>query len=86
MQGLFFFNTKIQNLGSVWGSFTVQVFITYSCIAILDSNSNPEKIDFPIPGNDDARRAIDLYCTLIKETIISAKSSIPAQTVSKNRK
>ena len=60
-------------------------------IAILDSNSNPEKIDFPIPGNDDARRAIDLYCTLIKETIISAKSSIPAQetkqdTIKDNKK
>ena len=46
-------------------------------IAILDSNSNPDKIDYPIPGNDDARRAIDLYCNLIKETIISAKSSVP---------
>ncbi|MDA9629626.1 30S ribosomal protein S2 [Candidatus Pelagibacter sp.] len=46
-------------------------------IAILDSNSNPDNIDYPIPGNDDARRAIDLYCNLIKETIINAKSSIP---------
>ena len=46
-------------------------------VAILDSNSNPDGIDYPIPGNDDARRAIDLYCNLIKETIISAKSSIP---------
>ena len=45
-------------------------------IAILDSNSNPENIDFPIPGNDDARRAIDLYCNLIKETINIAKASI----------
>ena len=45
-------------------------------IAILDSNSNPDKIDYPIPGNDDARRAIDLYCSLIKETINSAKSSL----------
>ena len=47
-------------------------------IAILDSNSNPDNIDYPIPGNDDARRAIDLYCNLIKETITSAKSSSPA--------
>ena len=46
-------------------------------IAILDSNSNPDGIDFPIPGNDDARRAIDLYCSLIKETIISAKKTAP---------
>jgi small subunit ribosomal protein S2 len=46
-------------------------------IAILDSNSNPDNIDYPIPGNDDARRSIDLYCNLIKETIDNAKSSIP---------
>ena len=46
-------------------------------IAILDSNSDPDGIDFPIPGNDDARRSIDLYCSLIKETIISAKKSAP---------
>ena len=45
-------------------------------VAILDSNSNPDNIDFPIPGNDDARRAIDLYCNLIKETIINAKGSL----------
>ena len=46
-------------------------------IAILDSNSNPDDIDFPIPGNDDARRSIDLYCKLIKETILTAKKSLP---------
>ena len=46
-------------------------------IAILDSNSNPDGVDFPIPGNDDARRAIDLYCNLIKETIESATKLIP---------
>ena len=48
-------------------------------VAILDSNSNPDNINYPIPGNDDARRAIDLYCNLIKETINNAKTSIPAQ-------
>ena len=47
-------------------------------IAILDSNSNPDGIDYPIPGNDDARRSIDLYCNLIKETIISAKKVSPS--------
>ena len=45
-------------------------------MAILDTNSDPEGINFPIPGNDDARRSIDLYCNLIKETINNAKSSI----------
>ncbi|WP_435148245.1 30S ribosomal protein S2 [Candidatus Pelagibacter bacterium nBUS_32] len=52
-------------------------------IAILDSNSNPDNIDFPIPGNDDARRAIDLYCNLLKETINNAKRSIPAPDTKK---
>ena len=46
-------------------------------IAILDTNSNPDGIDFPIPGNDDARRSIDLYCSLIKETIENAKKITP---------
>ena len=46
-------------------------------IAVLDTNSNPEGIDFPIPGNDDARRSIDLYCSLIKETIDNAKKNAP---------
>ena len=48
-------------------------------VAILDSNSDPVGIDFPIPGNDDARRSIDLYCNLIKETIESAKKDLPKQ-------
>jgi len=34
-------------------------------IAVIDSNSDPKGVDFPIPGNDDAIRAIDLYCELI---------------------
>ena len=38
-------------------------------VAIIDSNSNPEGIDFPIPGNDDATRAIMTFCDLISETI-----------------
>ncbi len=54
-------------------------------IAILDSNSNPDNIDYPIPGNDDARRAIDLYCNLIKETINSAKNSTPAIETKENK-
>jgi small subunit ribosomal protein S2 len=39
-------------------------------IGIVDTNSNPEKIDFPIPGNDDASRAIDLYCRLAAAAVL----------------
>ena len=49
-------------------------------IAILDTNSDPEGIDYPIPGNDDARRSIDLYCNLLKETIINAKKDLPSSS------
>ncbi len=45
-------------------------------VAILDTNSDPIGIDYPIPGNDDARRAINLYCDLIKQTIIDAQKNI----------
>ena len=51
-------------------------------VAILDTNSNPDGIDYPIPGNDDARRSIDLYCSLINETIQNAKKEIPNPVIS----
>ena len=38
--------------------------------AILDTNSNPIGIDHPIPGNDDASRAINLYCDLVSRAVI----------------
>ena len=55
-------------------------------IAVLDTNSNPDGIDFPVPGNDDARRSIDLYCSLIKETIENAKKELPKVEEIKERK
>jgi len=45
-------------------------------VAVVDTNSNPSGINFPIPGNDDARRAINLYCELIKQTILDAQKNI----------
>ena len=53
-------------------------------VAILDTNSNPDGIDFPIPGNDDARRSIDLYCNLLKETISNAKKDLPKEVETKS--
>ena len=45
-------------------------------VAVLDTNSDPTGIDFPIPGNDDARRSINLYCDLLKSTIKDAEKFI----------
>ncbi|MGH7046967.1 MAG: 30S ribosomal protein S2 [Stellaceae bacterium] len=39
-------------------------------VAILDSNSSPEGIAYPIPGNDDAMRAIHLYCELVSSAVL----------------
>ena len=39
-------------------------------IAIIDTNSDPDTVDFPIPGNDDAARALELYCSLISRAAI----------------
>ena len=49
-------------------------------VAIIDSNSNPDGIDFPIPGNDDATRALKTFCELISDTIaIASKNNILKQ-------
>src|SRR3970040_2593725 len=42
--------------------------------AIVDTNSNPDGITFPIPGNDDAGRAIVLYCDLVAKAAIDGIS------------
>jgi small subunit ribosomal protein S2 len=39
-------------------------------IAIVDTNSDPDTVDFPVPGNDDASRALELYCSLISKAAI----------------
>ena len=44
-------------------------------IAVLDSNSDPEGVTFPIPGNDDAIRAITMYCDLIAGAVLDGISA-----------
>jgi small subunit ribosomal protein S2 len=39
-------------------------------LAILDTNSDPQGISFPIPGNDDAARALQLYCDLVADSVL----------------
>ena len=54
-------------------------------IAVLDTNSDPTGINFPIPGNDDARRSINLYCELLKNTIKDAEKFIKDADVKKDK-
>jgi small subunit ribosomal protein S2 len=46
-------------------------------VAVVDTNCSPEGIDYPIPGNDDAMRAIQLYAEGIADAVIDGKASIP---------
>ncbi|MDH5749160.1 MAG: 30S ribosomal protein S2 [Rhodospirillales bacterium] len=48
-------------------------------VAVIDSNSDPEGIDYPIPGNDDAMRAVTLYCDLMAASVLDG---IQAEMVS----
>lgn len=65
-------------------------------VAIIDTNCDPDGIEFPVPGNDDATRAIQLYCDLFKDAILDglqaemtargvdlgASENAPAETLS----
>jgi small subunit ribosomal protein S2 len=43
-------------------------------VAVVDTNCNPDEVDYPIPGNDDAIRAIDLFCSIISNACIDANN------------
>ncbi|HDP33820.1 MAG TPA: 30S ribosomal protein S2, partial [Candidatus Hydrogenedentes bacterium] len=43
------------------------------CIGVVDTNSDPDEVDLPVPGNDDAVRAVNLYCRIIADAVIEGK-------------
>jgi len=49
-------------------------------VAVLDSNSDPVGVDFPIPGNDDAARAIALYCDLAARAALEGMAAQMGQS------
>jgi small subunit ribosomal protein S2 len=46
-------------------------------VAIVDTNCSPDGVDYVIPGNDDAMRAIELYAGMIADAVLDGKSSLP---------
>ncbi len=46
-------------------------------VAVVDTNCSPDGIDYVIPGNDDAMKAISLYATLIADAVLDGKASLP---------
>ncbi|HOV14364.1 MAG TPA: 30S ribosomal protein S2, partial [Spirochaetota bacterium] len=53
-------------------------------VAIVDTNCNPDVVDYPIPGNDDAIRAIDLFCNIISTACIDADNQAGATLFAEN--
>ena len=76
---IFIIDTNIEEL-AVKESIKLNIPI----VAIVDTNSNPDGINYPIPGNDDARRAINLYCDVIKKTILDAQSNMSKEDLPKD--
>ncbi len=50
-------------------------------VAVVDTNCNPEGITFPIPGNDDAIRAINLFAQIIANAVIEAENEVGLEVV-----
>jgi len=46
-------------------------------VAVVDTNCSPDDVDYVIPGNDDAMRAIALYATLVADAVLDGKASLP---------
>ena len=68
---LFIIDTKLEHIAVSEAN-----LLNIPIIGVVDTNCDPDKINYPIPGNDDSRRSIDLYCSLIKETINSTDNEV----------
>ena len=54
-------------------------------MAIVDTNSNPHLVDYPIPGNDDSIKAIKLYCEVLSDAISEGIAQIPENKTITNK-
>lgn len=60
--------------------------MTIPIIAIVDTNGDPENLTYPIPGNDDAVRAIELFANKVSEAILEGKKSRIEKGMLKSKK
>ena len=62
---------------TTWTDSLVQIaknFLLFPVIAVIDTNCDPDMVDYKVPGNDDAIRAIRLFCSSIAEAINEGKT------------
>lgn len=50
-------------------------------VAVVDTNCSPDGVDYVIPGNDDAMRAIELYSSMVADAVLDGKASLPEVTL-----
>ena len=55
-------------------------------IGIVDTNSNPDNVDYVIPGNDDAIRAVTLYASAMADAILAGKEYAQSQANAQQRR
>jgi small subunit ribosomal protein S2 len=55
-------------------------------VAVVDTNGNPENIDYPIPGNDDAVRAIELFTSKVAEAVVEGRKSRLEKVLEESKK
>jgi small subunit ribosomal protein S2 len=48
-------------------------------VAVVDTNYDPTLVDYPIPGNDDAIRAVQLYARAVADAVLEGKAAAPLQ-------
>ena len=48
-------------------------------VALIDTDSDPDTIDLPIPGNDDSIRSIELMLSKLADAVVEGRASIPAE-------
>ena len=62
---LFVIDTNIENISILEAN-----KLGIPVVGIVDSNSDPRSLTYPVPGNDDAMRAIELYCELVSSAVL----------------
>jgi len=69
LPGAVFIVDPVQELTSIMEARRMEVPV----VAICDTNCDPDLIDYPIPGNDDAIRAVRLFCKLVADSVVEGK-------------
>ncbi|MFH1619140.1 MAG: 30S ribosomal protein S2 [bacterium] len=54
-------------------------------VAVCDTNCNPDLVDWPVPGNDDAARSIRLFCSVMADAVIEGRQSADADRAQANQ-